>query len=432
MNKTKITALLISFLLFPSCTADEVSDISETKAFETEAEPKETQTEMWIEIGSRSYTENTVSDFDTAGYFEGKQAANTVLALSEDMYYYDPEAFEAVSAELYRYILDHHGEEALNDPDSRVSLKDQWLKSLDPSLSYSQDPEIEKTISHITASSSDDYAIIAELDGVTYSFPGYDSSVTPYLAHTIIYHASKGIELLRNELEKIDPDRVVYNTSAPLSFVMDFTGSTVMRPDGSYSMGRYEDILSAAVMMMSENTDTKASWISEGLAEILGKARGYYFLAVYDRVFYLHPSTEETLRAYADAGETVGMFHISAMENFYGKGGEIIDDNIPEELSHISGYRYFFDGELYTHAAALANRMCEYYPRLSALYTTSSDGGDLSRIEAGSFVLYLMEQYDIADVLAVCRDYTKLEEVFGMGYDELEADWIGWLEGMFE
>jgi len=435
MKKTKIaSALLLLAILLASCSTAEVSDeaLQETGTAETDALQVDAKTELWIEVGSRSYAENTGSDFDAAAYFADKAPANTVLALSEDMYFYDAEAFEAVSAELYRFILDTYGEASLTDFESRVSLKDQWLKTLDTSFSYSQDTEIEKTISRISASSSDDYAIIAELDGVIYSFPEYNNSVTPYLAHTILYHTAEGLDLLRDELERIDPDGEVFNTAAPLSYVMDFTGSTVMRPDGSYSIGRYEDILSAAVMMMAENDDPAAYWMTEGLAEILGKARGYYYLSLYDRVFYLHTSTEETLRAYADAGETIGIFHVSAMENFYGKGGEIIEENIPEELSHISGYRYFFDGELYTHAAALANRSCEYYPRLDTLYTAPSDGGELSRIEAGSFVLYLMEKYDIADVLAVCRDYEKFEEVFGTSYDALEAEWIGWLEGMFE
>lgn len=435
MKKTGlISAILAVLMCMTSCTQPTQNDIPKTEENEAEiiAEPAEERTELWISLGKTAYDRENSADFDTAAYFSEKSPVNTVLALSDDMYFHEPEAYEAVAAQVYAYIVETYGEDALYDLDKRVQYKDEWIKTVDVSLSYQQNTLIEKTLARITASSSDDFAIIAELDGTEYCFYGYDSSITPYLAHSFLYYNAEALSLLRDELIETDLDGLVFDTEAPIRYVMDFSGNTVRLPDGSYSIGRYEDLLSSAVLMMSSNADPDALWITEGLAEIYGKARGYFFYTVYDRVFYLHPSTAETLRAYADAGEAVGVYHTALSEYYYKKGGTLEQENIPEEFSHIADYRFSIDGELYTHASALANMGCEYLPRLGSLTAGNFEGSDLSKAEAGSFVLWLTEKFGIDAVLAACHDYEKFVEIFGVSYDALEDEWLDRLEEMFE
>jgi len=61
----------------------------------------------------------------------------------------------------------------------------------------------------------------------------------------------------------------------------------------------------------------------------------------------------------------------------------------------------------------------------------TSDGGDLTYEEAGSLVNYLIKTYGEEAFFDLYTDYSRIDEIYGKGYEELVEEWQGYVENMF-
>lgn len=428
--KKILAIILLSALLLSSCSAPHDSQNDTESAGETAVTESdspyaaiENSTEQWLKIGLEAYQAGSIPEFDAAAFFLENPNNIQYLSLCNDMYICGKESFEQISVLLYRFIHDTYGYDALFDPEKRVEYKDAWLKSLDPSLSYTNQPDAEAILSTMVCTSDSMYDYIITLDGVTYSFYDYET-VSPSLAHMIIYYNTLALRTLKSELAAIDPEGLLFDTTAPLRYVMSFENTvSVSAADGTYHVSRYEDMLTGAVSMMTHDDDPDAHWITAGLAEIYGKARGTYYLTTYDRVFYLMPEyLENYIQPMADEGNPAGVYYLGVAAYYHSLNGLMYKDE--------NGL-YVIDNMLYTDAAAMSDLQIGYQPLLRDLYVVRSDGGELSRVQAGAFVQWLTGEYGLDAVLSMAKDYDQFEAVCGADYDSVKAAWRLSLEEKF-
>lgn len=422
-----ICATLLFCLLFSACTGDlpeessVTADTSEISAETAEPSPYaeiENSTEIWLKKGLEAYLSGYIPEFDAASFY-ADSANSGILSLYNDMYYYNRDAFEPTAELLFRFIMDEYGCDALFDTSKRIEYKNAWLKSLDPSLSYANDPESEEILSAMICDYDTMFEYIITLEGATYSFYSYNETISPGMAHMILYQNVLARRTLNEKIAEIDPDGRIFDLSVPLEYVMVLDGSpAATAADNKMYLGKYEDALAVTVNAMLKNNDSDALWIKEGLAEMFGKAYDYHYLTTYDRAFFIQPDYLEYFQNLADQGNLSALYYLGISAYYYSEGGECTrsDDN-----------KWFIDNILYTHAAALSEMDTGYYNKLSDLMTVSGDGNDLSRCQAASFLLYLIEQTSLDTVFNVYLDYSTFEENFGGDYETVKADWLAWL-----
>ena len=156
--------------------------------------------EKWLKVGLDYYLNDRRVNLDAVSYFKTKGVA--ALTLYNDWFTYDATHAEQVAALFFRYMMEHHGYEALFDLDRRVEYKDAFLKSLSPDLSYTNDPDGERVLSQMICDSNANYDYIIRLEGMTYCFVHYANDIS--LVHRLLYNNTVAVRELKEYLRTVE------------------------------------------------------------------------------------------------------------------------------------------------------------------------------------------------------------------------------------
>lgn len=376
--------------------------------------------EEWLKVGLEYYISDREVTLDAATYFE--QEGIGVLALYNDWFTYDREHAEQIAALFYRYVMDNHGYEALFDTDKRIAYKDAFLKTYVPELTYANDADAELTLSRMTCDSNANYRYIIRLDGMTYCFADYEYPIS--LVHRLLYNNTLAVADLKAYLQTVEGYENYFNLSQYLRYNMTLNGgvSSTKRSTKIMTVNDTYAMLHETVHALSLYQDQENLWLSEGMAEYLGKSLGFDRMVTQTHYLSLFYVEQGMYDAYIAAGDPDALRYSEVYRRYTAWGGQI---------SSMEG----FDDKLYTDAYAAAEFEFASAETLGSVYEAlndkvyTGDGAELTYKQAASFAAYLIERFGIETVLAVLVEYERFEEVFGASYAALYEQWRGSITG---
>ena len=406
-----------------SAITSEIESTTETVT-ETAAPPRfddseiEQSHEKWLKVGLDYYLNDRRVNLDAVSYFKTKGVA--ALTLYNDWFTYDATHAEQVAALFFRYMMEHHGYEALFDLDRRVEYKDAFLKSLSPDLSYTNDPDGERVLSQMICDSNANYGYIIRLEGMTYCFVHYANDIS--LVHRLLYNNTVAVRKLKEYLRTVEGHEQYFNLERELRYNMPLQGGVsstknatkVMTINDSYAM------LHETVHAMSLYTTANHLWLTEGVADYLGKSLGFDVLVNQTHYVNLYYAEQGMYDSYIAAGNQDALRYRKILDLYTAWGGKITSF---EEMDH----------RLYIDACAAAQFAIPGAETVGGVYDMLNDqaytgtGGELTYMQAASFTAYLIDRYGMETVLHVAVEQDRLEEIFGAPYDTLYAEWYATL-----
>jgi len=376
-------------------------------------------TETWLKEGLDAYLFDDEITVDAAEFFS-EQGNLNYLALYNHLFLIEHEKTSQAAAFFFRYVIDNHGYDALFDLDKRIEYKDEFLKSLDPSLNYPETKEAELLFSEMICEPlSKDHPCALTLRNVVYYIP--HEALTDLQAFGnrtyFIYRNTFSLESLKAYLHEIDPAGECFDTTRELQYhlTLDMGINYTDEKTNEIDIADYRFMLREAVNALSICRSEQNVWLSEGLAHYLGLSLGFdsLFNAEYIMVQYMSDGLSDERIA---KGDTNAVFYKKLTDYYIEKGGKYDSADV-------------FDPALYLEAAFYAEQETGTRTTLKEIYhklerDTDFEGNTMTYPSAACFTEYLINTYSISDVLAVYKDYSTFEAVFGDSFENLYNTWL--------
>ena len=370
--------------------------------------------EEWLKVGLDYYLRDAKLNFDAAAYFA--ENGYGVLALYNDWFTYDAKAAKPVAALFFRYVMENYGYEALFDLDRRIEYKDAFLKSVSPELSYINAPDVERLLSGMTCHSNANYKYIIRLEGATYRFIHINHEIA--LVHRMLYNNTVAVARLKEYIRSIEGYEKYFDLSKELKYNVPLQGgaSSTNRNTGIMTINDTYAMLHEMVHAVSLYSNKEALWLSEGMADYLGKGLGFDDLVDQTHYLYLFSIEQGMYDSYIAAGEPNAIRYQEIHRLYTERGGTFAT---PDEVDNL----------LYIDAYAAAEFAMPHAESIGDVYESlngkpyEGQGGELTYKQAASFTRYLIDRYGIETVLSVLNEYDRMEELFGVSYDTLYAAW---------
>ena len=347
-------------------------------------------------------------------------AANVkYLTLYDHMFTYDGEKSIPIAEELFRFILENYGKEALLDRQARITYKNAYLESLGLTPAYLQTPEVESFFMKMKFSSNATYPYIMTFDNVTYYFKALDKgTISQY--HSLLYYNTVGLETMIGYLQDIQSIDA-FTTAREFDYYMFTTQnsySMTAYPSGNMYISDFSTGLHEAVHAMGIRLKDHI-WLSEGICEYLGKGLGFNDQIAVSHLQTLTMVGQGALDSYAAEGDASAIFYKSLYEKYTNAGG--ILDTVDA-----------FDLRLYYDAYAKTELENGRFSTLGENHEAINQapcvalGKELSYAQANSLIAYLAEQYGLNRVIEAYQSQ-DIEGVFGKNYEGLKSDWMAYL-----
>ena len=378
--------------------------------------------EDWITYGLAAY-ESGKAPQNLKDFFSAP-ANMTYLTLFDHFFIFDKEQTVPVAEAFFKFVVDKYGAEAVLDIEKRIEYKNEFLKSLGLSTTYTQTPEAEALLASMNFSSSDRYQYIMSFGNVTYYFEDF-SAGSPSQYHGFLYFNTTGLYELIDYLkehgldEKLDVDREFH-------FYVTFDGSghsQTKYPSGNMYINDHTDALHEAVHAMGIRTADHI-WLSEGLCDYFGKSLGFNYQIAASYIQILTMAKQGYFDKQANGGNRTAIFYKRLYEEYTDAGGKI--DSLDT-----------FDLVLYTNTIAKIELDTGTYTTLGQTHQAINNkectaiGKELSYHQAASLVLYLANTHGIEKVLEAYHTQ-DVEATFAKGYEEIKSDWLAYLEAIGE
>ena len=370
--------------------------------------------EEWLKVGLEDYLNGTKRNFDAAVYFA--ENGYGVLALYNDWFTYDARAARAVASLFFRYVMENYGYEALFDLDRRIEYKDAFLKSVSSELTYRNDSDAERLLSGMVCDSNANYKYIIRLEGATYRFVQIDHEIA--LVHRMLCNNTVAVARLKEYLCSIEDYETYFDLSGDLKYNVPLQGGVsstnhntkIMTVNDTYAM------LHETVHAISRYSGSNALWLSEGMADYLGKGLGFDDLVDQTHYLTLFAVEQGMYDSLIAAGEPNALRYREIHRLYTERGGTFA---APEEMDNLLYIDVFAAAEF---AMPHAETIGSVYEQLNGK-PYEGQGGELTYKQAASFTRYLIGRYGMETVLSVLADSDRMEELFGASYDELCGAW---------
>lgn len=401
--------------------------------------------EAWISYGiSELMINNSIDKSSLTAYYSMDGSMNTLGLFGGrflEFFCSNEEVDRAknTAASLVDYIINTYGPEELlhllQNPLKEkevlgidyITLKNDWLSSINVNKTYQYPYEGEFIGLQFT--SSNKYPVIIKTDSMTYNFPEDSKSIGIIESgideiEAFFHYALDGQERLEeylddnvqnanNDIDLSQKITCIFTSKVSMSFADARTGTVSFIGDNAY--------LHELVHLYIPIRDEKNIWIYEGISEYLGR------IIISDLWrYYVHYNWQESLSTPKDSDDIYSESIKKFKSVYEAKGGSLrsMDLISPrlyydiESLLTITGEGKYNSG---------APTMGEAYPNIQL-----KQGKDLTYPQSGSLVAYLVDQYSLDDVIAVCGDYASFEETFGKTFDQIVDEWTVFLKEHYD
>ncbi len=422
--------LLLLLLLLTGCNDTPASDADDTSTVETTApytEPYDpfdavrNSGENWLAVGLNAY-ENGKKPQDLKEFF-ANTANMTYLTLYDHTLAYDAKTTVPVAEALFAFIYDTYGAEALLDREKRCEYKSAYLRSLGLDTDYLQAEEVEAFFTSVDFSSDETYKYILTFDNVTYYYKDFNvGALSQYNA--VMYFGTTGLWKMIHYLQEQNlTDR--FDTDRAFHYYMTLeTGkpSVTTYKDRNMYINAANNLLHEAVHAMGISTDDNI-WLSEGICNYFGQLMGFHEQIASSYIQILMMAEAGYYDKRVSAGDLSAIKIKKLYETYTNYGGtlsSITDFNfrLYADAAAKIQFEYGDDNTLGSVHASVNNKEC------------TSVGAELTYDQTSSLILYLIDAYGIEAILDA-YETQDVKSALGKSYDELKADWLSYLDGVF-
>ncbi len=436
MKAILVAIILLITVLFCAC-----SDTAQTPSKETTASTEEITTEAPTEVpvetepdpfGNIRESKETWLAYGLSAYENRKEPENlkeffadganmTYLTLYEHMFTFDSETSISVAEALFAFICDEYGVDALLDVEKRCAYKTAYLRSLGLDTEYVQLPEVEAFFNGMEFSSNATYPYIIAFDNVTYYFKDFGAG-SPAQYHGFLYFSTTGLfEMIEYMKDNHVSDGL--DTEREFNYYMTFDGSgysKTLYANGDMYINESYSTLHEAVHAMGIGMKEKDNiWLSEGICNYFGRSLGFNDQIAASYIQILTMVQQGYFDDLINKGDASAILRKAVYDGYVNGGGRLDSADA-------------FDFRLYSDVTARVELNSGSYVTLGEAYEIAnktaieSVGDEISYEQSTSLILYLVDTYGIDKVLEAYHTQ-DIVGAFGKGYEELKADWLGYL-----